>query len=147
MSLSELINGLCEYLRIEPIPPDARGIYEIVFDEDLDLEVLSLGTSLILVRAQIGTLPDEETQQQPYLQDVLRNNLLNLKSEFNSVSLETSSGKLWLYRSTRIDQMDTREFSSLINAFVNTLEWWKSLDNNNSVDMPTSSLPFNMIRP
>lgn len=147
MSLSEKINGLCEYLRIEAIPPDARGIYEIVFDDDLELEVLSLGTSLALVRAQIGELPEEKLAQESYLQKILQNNLLNLQSEFNSVSLETSTRKIWLARTMRIDSIDSRDFCSLINSFVNTLEWWKSVESPEAAISPMTSFPMNMIRP
>ncbi len=147
MTLSELIHGLCEYLRIEPLEPDAGGVYEIVFDDGLDVEILPLTGSQLLIRGLIADVPEDKDQQEEFFRTHLQNNLLNLQGQTCSLSLDRERGAIWLYRMARTDRIDVRQFCELVNELVNTLEWWHNLEGTNTAISPAAMMPFNMIRP
>lgn len=147
MALAELVAGLCEYLRIEPIEADAQGVYEIIFDERLDIEILALTGTQMLVRAKIADVPPEQEQREEFYRTHLQHNLLNLQGQSCSLSLDSEAGVIWLHQLARMDQIDVRGFCELINAFVNTLEWWRNLENTQQQVSPATMMPFNIIRP
>ena len=147
MGLPELVNGLCEHLSIEPLEPDARGVFEVVFDEGLDVEIVPLTATQLLVRSQIADVPKDKDQHESFFREHLRHNLLNLQGQNCSLSLDAETGVIWLYQMARSDRTNVREFCSLINTFVNPLEWWRNLENSQTTVSPAEMLPFNMIRP
>ena len=147
MGLPELVNGLCEHLRIEPLEPDAQGVYEVVFDEGLDVEIVPLTATQMLVRSQIAEVPQEKDQQESFFREHLQHNLLNLQGQECSLSLDSEAGIVWLFQMARSDRIDVREFCSLINTFVNTLEWWRNLETTEATTTPMSMMPMNILRP
>ena len=147
MALAELVAGLCEHLRIEPIEADARGVYEIVFDDGLDVEILPLTETQFLVRANIAAVPEEKEQREDFYRTHLQHNLLQLHGQSCSLSLDSEAGVIWLHEMARTDRVDVRAFCEMINAFVNTLEWWRNLENTQQQVSPAAMMPFNMIRP
>ena len=148
MGLPDLVSGLCDYLRIEPLEPDASGIYEIVFDDGLDVEILSLSDSQLLVRARIGDVPEEKEQREDFFRTQLQHNLLNLRGQFCSLSWDAQANIVWLYQMAHSNKIDVRGFCDLVNQFVNTLEWWRNLDNQTQATLsPAEMMPINMIRP
>ena len=147
MALADLIAGLCEYLRIEPLEPDANGTYEIVFDDGLDVEILPLTETQLLVRANIAEVPEDKNQREEFFRTHLQHNLLQLQGQHCSLSLDGEAGVIWLQQMARADRVDVRAFCEMLNAFVNTLEWWRNLENTPTTVSPADMMQFNMLRP
>lgn len=146
--LRQLMHDLCDDLGIDTLAPDARGVYEIVFDGGLPVEILPLSASQVLVRSEIAQLPDDENEWKGELERHLKFNLLLLRDQANTLSLERETGKIWLYRLARGDHISRQEFCELLSAFTVTLEWWKSRGGTSTVTTSAMDLmPHNVIRP
>lgn len=146
--LSQLCTGLCEFLNIDPIEP-RDGVYEIVFDGGLPIEILSLTDSQFLIRSELAQLPDNRDEWRPVIHDYLSGNMLLLREQSNTLSLDQDSAKIWLHRMGRFDDISVYEFCELVSQFVTTLEWWDNRTNS-AKTAPTSAMdlmPQNFIRP
>ena len=147
MQLTELIDGLREFLRLEELEPDNDGVYSIVFDDGLDVEILALTDRLMLIRSTVADLPEDKEQHEAFLRQQLQQNLPTLHTQNGSLSLDLKQKVLWLHRVARIDQLDVRQLCELVEDFVNTIEWWRQVEQPAASPMMGSAFPFNMIRP
>lgn len=146
--LPDLISGLCDYLDIPLVEANSRGLYEFVFDGGLFVEVLSLSRSQFLIRSELAQLPEDGREQQSMLEKFLRHNLLLLREQANSVSLEESTGKIWLYRMGNTGRVDIPQYCEMLSEFLVALEWWQGRNAADS-DLPTAIdlMPHQFIRP
>ena len=149
MKHSELIAGLCELLRIGQLEPDSAGVYAIVFDDGLDVELLALSDSLLLVRSSVADLPDEDDRHEEFYRTHLQHNLLVLRDQTTVLSLDRESKKVWLHRVVPTKQTDVRFFCDQIEDFVNTIEWWRNWESQAQAQVTRAPqmTPYNMLRP
>ena len=146
--LDNLVNNLCEFLNIDPIEPNSERVYEIVFDGGLNVEITALSNSQVVIRSELATLPDDDAEQESMLRDYLQVNMLLMREQKNSLSLDRDTRKIWLYRMAMVDHISESDFHELVSEFVVTLEWWKK---RGSSGPPTSTaadlMPHHFIRP
>lgn len=121
--LEQLMNGLCEYLNIEPLQPE-DGVYEIVFDDGMPVEILALSGTQILIRSQLLVLPENQDEWEPILSRCLNDNLLVLREQSSTMSLDAEAGVLWLYRTTHARRTTVQQFCEALSEFTVTQEWW-----------------------
>lgn len=146
--LKDLFNGLCEFLNIDPIEPRDDGSYEIVFDDGLAVEMRAITGSHLLIRSSITELPDDPDDWDTCLREHLQGNMLLLREQSNSLSLDYESRTIWLYRTVRSDEIKQYEFNELVGEFVTTLEWWKNRGNQSSgMTSAMDLMPQHFIRP
>lgn len=143
MTLASLMEELRQTLRLQSLTPDADGVYSLVFDEGLDLEILGLGTSHLLVRSKLFDVPTDDQERELFLRDHLQHNLARLQQQSAVLSLDEPGRQLWLAASHRIDSLSPREFGERIEQFVNSLDWWRRL----TAPAPSSLFHVNMLRP
>ena len=146
--LSNLITSLCEFLSVDGIESDSDGVFDIVFDGGLNVSFAALSRSQVLIRSELATLPVDADERETVLRDYLQANMLLLKDQQNSLSLDTEAGKIWLYRIVLADRISVHDFSELLSVFVVTLEWWQgrgpsSIASTSAMDL----MPHNFIRP
>jgi len=136
---------------MEMLEPDRDGVYAIVFDGGLDVEFVSLTDKLLLVRSAVADVPEDRDAREDFFRTHLQQNLLALRDQTATLSLDSEKGVLWLHRTAALDRSDFRAFCDLLEDFVNTVEWWQNLErrNLNSYGAPASALamPYNMLRP
>lgn len=147
MTPSRLIDGLRDFLRMETLDPDADGVSAIVFDDGLEVELLALSDKLLLLRANIADIPDEEDAREEFYKRQLQYNLLALRDQSASLSLDSNAGRIRLHRVISCDRIETREFYNVVEDFVNTLEWWRNLERQDAGRAAPSYMPHNMLRP
>ena len=124
MKLSDLITGLRDQLELDALEPDEDGVYGIVFDEGLDIEIVSLTTNIILLRSYLVEVPSNEHERDAFYQGFLKHNLAALRDQWASLSLDSEASCLWLASRHRLDQIDLRTFIERFEGFVNTVAWW-----------------------
>ncbi len=144
--IDTLIRSVVEKLGVEGAEPDSSGAYEIVFDGNLDLQILPLEGSHILVRSRLGSVPAEFPADRDYLSSVLGRNLANLRRQSEIVALDREKREVWLYRlvRSRADRNDDAALMAVLEEFVDSLEWWRSSVEERS---PAASSPFQFLRP
>lgn len=145
----DLIEGLRDYLGMSQLEPDSKGAYTIVFDEGLDVEFLALNDKLLLVRSTVADVPEEEDECESFFRNLLHHNLLFLREQTATLSLEDDAAVVWLARTVVAAQQDVTDFCELVEDFVNTLQWWRSITPQSSAVSSTQVewLPLNMLRP
>lgn len=146
MSLQPLIESVLTRLGVEGAAPGAEGEYEVVFDGDLDLQILPLENSLLLIRAKLGTVPGEFPADRDFLARTLGRNLANLRRQSEIVALDREKREVWLYRLLHAvaDRTDDAALLSVLEEFVDSLEWWRATTD----DRPAAvSSPFQFLRP
>lgn len=156
MKLPDLITGLCQELEIDSLEPDDQGVYGIVFDDGLDIEIVSLISNFIILRSRLADLPKEEHERDAFYQGFLKHNLAALRDQWASLSLDTDASCLWLASRHRLDQLDLRGFIERFEDFINTVAWWQKYrtysqggsvnDYSNNQGM-LDGMPMNFIRP
>jgi hypothetical protein len=146
MSHQLLIESVLNRLGVEGVTPGVEGEYEIVFDNNLDLQILPLEGSLILVRAKLGTVPGEFPADRDFLSSLLGRNLANLRRQSEIVAMDRTDRIVWLYRLVRVraDRTDDAALLSVLEEFLDTLEWWRATADERPA--PVSS-PFQFLRP
>ena len=149
MKFEELMDGLRSTLRMPSLEPGRAGVYAIVFDAGLDVELLSLTDRIVLLRSSVADVPEEEDAREDFYRKHLQYNLLVLRDQTATLALDKDAGKVWLYRTVDSSQIDVRMFCDLVEDFVNTLEWWRSFESESQSQTvrPSDMLPFNMLRP
>lgn len=134
---------------IDPINARSDGVYEIVFDGGLHVEVVELTGSQFVIRSELAQLPDDKNDWRPVLSEYLSGNLLLLREQSNVLSLDQNTGTIYLHRMLRSNEVSVYEFCEIVSQFVTTLEWWNN--RSTSSDATTVSafdlMPQNFIRP
>jgi hypothetical protein len=146
MAPHPLIESVLSRLGVEDATPGPDGEYEVIFDNQLDLQILPLEGSLILVRSSLGFVPPDRNAEATFLASVLRRNLANLRRQSELVTIDRELRTVWLYRLVR-PQADSRDDSALLRIleeFLDSLEWWRAT----TEDRPSASAsPFQFVRP
>ena len=148
MHHAELLDGLCRTLHIDSLEPDADGVYAIVFDRGLDIEIVPLSDRQILLRSSLSHLPEDEDEREEFFRSRLQRNLLMLREQTASLSFDPDSQRLWLHRVVESNRIDLPGFLTAVEDFVNTLEWWQSFESASQRDAEyRMEMPYTMLRP
>lgn len=148
MKPTDLIAGLCDYLQMSQLEPDNDGVYTIVFDEGLDIEFVALNDKLLLVRSGVSDVPEDPQEHEAFFRGLLRDNLCFLRDQTATLSLDTETEKVSLARTVIVPRQSVNDFCEIVEDFVNTLQWWRSLASRKSTDHTASEfMPSNMLRP
>lgn len=129
MSLADSIARLAQQLGVGPLEPDAEGAWPLVFDGQLDLQLLPLEGSALLVRSRLAVCPEDPAARERQLRTVLHRNLASLRRQSEIVSMDASRRELWLYRIIRMraDKTEDSALLEVLEEFLNSLEWWRDL--------------------
>ncbi len=146
MSIHSLIETTLERLGVEEARPGADGEYEVVFDGNLDLQILPLEGSLILIRARLDTVPADFPVDRDSLAELLTRNLANLRRQSEIVTLDRVSREVWLYRLVRstADRNEDALLLAVLEEFLDSLEWWRATTDERPAHV---SSPFQFLRP
>ncbi|MEM0926054.1 MAG: CesT family type III secretion system chaperone [Planctomycetota bacterium] len=125
MKVQQLIDGLLNELHLVSLTPDEKGIYEIVFDDGLELQLLTIGGSHLLLRSRLTQLPQREEEQEAVILDYLRHNLAGLRDQTASLSLDRNEQCIWLAQTHRADRLTVLQLCDSLENFVNSLAWWQ----------------------
>ncbi|MEM1305516.1 MAG: CesT family type III secretion system chaperone [Planctomycetota bacterium] len=144
MKRQQFFDAIRDDLQLGELTPDDAGVYTIVFDGDLEIELLPLSDSRVLLRAWVATLPDDQQAHEAFLRGLLNRNLGCLQSQQAALALDGETGRVWLHRPLDTQPLDDRSAVAAVGDFVNTTEWWKQAETSAS---PLDGLPFSMLRP
>lgn len=141
----QLIAAVAERLGLGTLAPDDGGAYEVVFDGELDLQFVPLEGSLLLIRSRLSSLPPDPAQQAPVLRKLLNWNLAKLREQRELLTIDRTNREVWLYRLVRSDKTDQAALCSLLEEFLNSLEWWRTSESAQA--QPAAALPMTLLRP
>ncbi|MEO1525626.1 MAG: CesT family type III secretion system chaperone [Planctomycetota bacterium] len=125
MKLHDFIAAIRDELQLDSLEADDEGVYGIVFDDGLDVEIIALTSNDILLRSRLADLPTDEAEQDSLCDGLLKHNLAALRDQWASLSLDWDSGCFWLASRHRLDQVDLRGFFERLEGFVNSVAWWE----------------------
>ncbi|MEM7477726.1 MAG: CesT family type III secretion system chaperone [Planctomycetota bacterium] len=125
MRINQLIDGLRADLRLDSLDPDEDGIYSIVFDEGLAIEILVLGGNHLLIRSRLDELPADERESESVVFEYLRHNLAALREQIGTLSIDREADCIWLAETVAADQLRIQELLEILEGFVNSVAWWQ----------------------
>ena len=126
MELQDAIRTLAEELHLPEIAPDDDGIYTVVFDGELAVEIVPWDDSTVLLRTPLEALPvGDPDKEKLMLQRVMQFSLARLRGRRTTTSLDAPSNRLLLTRTLALSSLRPFEFSAAIEDFVNDLDMWQ----------------------
>ena len=140
MQITELISALCQHLQLDSLEPNEEGVYELTFDDGLDIEILSFHNNLLL-RSSVGDFPEDTGQQEDFLRRLLNRSLPRLKDQYASLSIDEQQQRVWVYHSRPLNSLDIHRFCELVEQFVNAVAWWAEFESNAAPMGPMTMLP------
>jgi hypothetical protein len=144
MKLPDLIAELARSLNMDELTPDDDGAYAIVFDGDLEVEILPMGQTRFLLRYKLPAVPADETERESLVKSCLQRSLAYLREAPAAVTFDEATNRLWLYRAADAGALDPRGAVELLESFVNLAEMWSRF-----APEPKSTgfgaMPFNMM--
>ena len=143
MKLQEFINAICESLKLSSLTPDADGNFSIVFDGNLEIEIVPKSETRLLLRSRLASLPDDAQEHEVFFRSHLQRNMANLHEQLGAITIDGDAGCLWIYRPVDIQSLDSSSVAELIEDFVNLADWWSQSDSSYSPVLT----PMGMMRP
>lgn len=126
------------------LPANEDGAYSIVFDGNLEVEIVPMGSSRFLLRSRLPVVPEDDREREALLKACLQRHLAQLHWSPATVTWDKQSGCLWLYRAADATKLDARAALELLEDFVNAAEAWSRFEP--APPAPAfSNVPFNMM--
>lgn len=152
MNVQQLIDGLLGELNLVSLDPDEEGAYEIVFDDGLELQLLTIGGAHLLLRSRLAALPQREDEREAFILEYMRHNLAGLRDQSASLSLDREEQCIWLAQTHHANQLTVQQLCDSLEEFVNALAWWKMFQSHREgkASIRQDAFAFgtmNMIRP
>ncbi|MCA8996310.1 MAG: type III secretion system chaperone [Planctomycetaceae bacterium] len=141
MSNQKRLDALRQELNLGDWEPNSEGIYEIVFDDGLEVQFQSIGDRRLILKSRLEVAPEDPASRESFIRDTLKRSLEKIRRSAGIVTIERSNRTLWLYRQLRTDQLDDAAFFAAIEEFLVTLEWWLQVGQSG----PQASLPPDFI--
>jgi hypothetical protein len=142
--LTEFVAELARSIGMDELTPDDEGVYAIVFDGNLEIEVFPMGQSRFLLRYKLPAVPADDEERTSLLKSCLQRSLAYLRESPAAVTFDSASNRLWLYRAADAGALDARSGLELLEGFVNLAEMWSRF-----TPEPKSTgfgaMPFNMM--
>lgn len=125
-----------------PIEPGPEGEFTLIFDDQLDLQLLPFEGSHLLIRSRLGTFPDDRQQREAEFRVLLNRNLANLRRQSEIVTIDRQQRVVWIYRMLRVpaDRTDESALLDVLEEFLNSLEWWRGVAQEASASPPAAMM-------
>lgn len=142
--ITDFVAELAASLQMDELAPDEEGVYAIVFDGNLEIEIVPMGQTRFLLRFRLPAVPQDDAERESLFRSCLQRRLTQLHAAPAAVTWDPASGRLWLYRVGDAASLDARSGLELLEDFVNLADQWSKFD-------PTpkatgfGALPFNMM--
>lgn len=145
MRLEDGMKELTSKLKLPLESPDEDGVYRLIFDNSLEVEIFKGEAAQIIVSSPLlKELPEDEAARQELLAKYLRLNFAALKKEQEDVlSLDPDTNHLVLYRKINTQHLYPDEFVKIVESHLNNLELWRALGDDRQPNNP----PTTMISP
>jgi hypothetical protein len=146
VSVQQVIERLAVRLGTGAIEPGPEGEYTLIFDDQLDLQLLPFESSHLLIRSRLGTFPEARQLREGEFRVLLNRNLANLRRQSEIVTIDRQQRAVWIYRMLRIpaDRTDESALFAVLEEFLNSLEWWRGVAKEASAPPPG---PMMFLRP
>jgi hypothetical protein len=121
MDLTTVLEGFAERLDLGAVAADEDGVYRLVFDDVLEVEVVPRGTTHVRIQGVVGDDPTDLPGGDQALEELLRVNLARLRRRGEVLSFDKGSRKLVLSRLVVLDGLNAERFSVMIEEFLDSL--------------------------
>lgn len=119
----KLIQEVVALLNLESLDPNPDDSITLRFDGKLELNLSMHTRDRILVRAVVGRLPEDESDQQELLRRLLTLNLSRLRIQEEVLSVEEGTKELVLFEYISGDVF-ARDLVMKLETFLNRTEFW-----------------------
>jgi hypothetical protein len=144
VKLTDLMAELARSLGMDELEPDDDGVYAIVFDGNLEIEILPMGQSRFLLRSKLPAVPADDEERTSLLKSCLQRSLAYLREAPAAVTFDKETNRLCLYRAADAGALDGRSALELVESFVNLAEMWSRFAPEPKAT-GFGALPFNMM--
>ncbi|PTX91915.1 hypothetical protein DB346_23445 [Verrucomicrobia bacterium LW23] len=128
MELVDAIRTLAEELNLpDGIDADEDGVYTVVFDGELAVEILPWTGGDFLLRSPLAAIPSGDAdKEKTMVQRVLQFSLARLRGRRSSIALDTVSNRFIISRILPHSEMRPYEFTAAVEDFISDLEMWQT---------------------
>lgn len=143
MSLDRYLQEFAREQDLGEWEPEEDGRYLVTFDGKLDVQIEPIDRSKFVLRSVLAPEPRDSEQANILFQRLLRVSLAQWHHEAETVALDQERQEILIYRIGNAEEMDYAGFSTLVEGFVNRLEFWQG---QLRPERPPAS-PFSMVTP
>lgn len=123
MKLQDLVQELEKEWGLEkPLPQEIPGVYTIPLDEGLNFVASSLPEGGLRLSSSLAPAP-QRNMEEAY-QSLLLSNLFGQGTKGALLGLNDTGTLLTLSREIEYD-VDLKEFSNIVEDFINTIDFWR----------------------
>ncbi len=126
--VQHLVAQLAAELQLGEIPPNDDGVYSIIFDGNLEIEIAPMGHSRFLLRSRLRAVPDDDREAESLFRACLQRHLAQLHWSAAAVTWDKDSARLWLYQAADATALGSRAAKDLLEEFVNVAETWSRFE-------------------
>jgi len=144
VTFQELMREFARGFDIHGIEPEPDGSYRFTFDDALTVTCVPAGSSRMILRGPLESLPDDAGQADELLKPLLKQQLGRVRDQDAILAVEPETREVFLFSEVSLDQT-AGEFAEGMEEFVNTLEKWSSLES--SAGPMAGGMPFVPIMP
>jgi hypothetical protein len=142
MQLIQALEALGTHLNATIPTPDSKGIYKLVFDENLQLEFKPLKKERFLVSASIAIVPSADKIKRDFFKELLQVNFSIITSIQQTLAFDKNQNELILYQIFQERELDRSKFIVQCENFLNNLAFWGRIVNDTENSNQVSPSPY-----
>lgn len=130
------IQDLAKALNLEAPEPEDNGIYSFVFDDALEVNILSLKKDSLILTAPVTNPLNNSPETEKLLKKLLQINFSRLKEYEETLTWDPDSAQIVLSKEIPFSTLSEKPLIGQLEQFLNNIEFWKSATDQTSTTSP-----------
>ncbi|MBF0103140.1 MAG: type III secretion system chaperone [Desulfobacterales bacterium] len=140
-SFHEIMHVFGQKIGVSDLQPKEDGSYHLLFDDHWLVRCFTSGTNLI-IWGVLAEIPQDQIEARDFYRQVFKLNLIRFRKQLESVSMESQSRELILFRKVKLALLTADDLQLMVETFVNTLEDWQRLITVKETKASPYAMPF-----
>lgn len=130
------IHDLAKALNLEVPEPGDNETYSFVFDNTLEVKILSLKKDSLILVAPVSDHLDDSPKTEKLLKKLLEINFSRLKDYEETLTWDPDSAQIILTKEISFSTLSEKPLLGQLEKFLDNLEFWKSASDQTSPTSP-----------
>jgi len=123
--LKDVINDIAKGLKIPPPEPNEDGEYVFVFDDLLEISLLSLKKNSLIISAAVSYELSNTPEMENLFKKILQLNFIRLKEYEEVLTWDPDSYAIVLFKEIPFSDLSEKPILDHLEKFLNSLEFWQ----------------------